>query len=226
MSTVPVSGGRSATLCGCRRYPDTANWWSLRVRCRRAACSGPSLGCRSSSRVPREWIEEQARLARLPGFLVAALKTLRSQANFGRQREVLRERVFPLSQARPLAARLWKGSLEIIPDRGHLPQVERPDPFVVALSRAASGRAANGRCSHDQPLAGPSTVPYDLLLRRARRPRAAACGGAQLRCRLRLQPFVEASLVCLAAEAILARASARRGGPRRPRASTRWPSGV
>jgi pimeloyl-ACP methyl ester carboxylesterase len=44
-----------------------------------------------------------------------------------------RDRVLPVSQARPALARLHKGVLEIIPDCGHLPHVEWPDRFVQAL---------------------------------------------------------------------------------------------
>ena len=53
-----------------------------------------------------------------------------------------RDRVFPVSQGRNAAAHLPKGSLELIPDCGHLPHVERPDLFVAAvegfLGRCAS----------------------------------------------------------------------------------------
>lgn len=46
-----------------------------------------------------------------------------------------RDRVLPASQARVALARLPKGSIEIIPDCGHLPHVEWPDRFVEALGR-------------------------------------------------------------------------------------------
>ena len=106
-------------------------------------------------RVPTEWIEEQCRLARLPGFLEAALAALRAQIDLGGQREVLLDRlshlemptlvvwgtfdrIFPKSQAQEAVARLKQGSLELIPDCGHLPHVERPDIFVSALNRFLS----------------------------------------------------------------------------------------
>jgi pimeloyl-ACP methyl ester carboxylesterase len=44
-----------------------------------------------------------------------------------------RDRVFPESQARNAAARLRKGSLAVIPDCGHMPHVECPDPFLATL---------------------------------------------------------------------------------------------
>ena len=101
-------------------------------------------------RAPRAWVSEQYRLARTPGFLAAQLAALRAELDPLGQREVLldelssltmptllvwgeRDRVLPVSQARPALARLQKGSLEIIPDCGHLPQVEWPDRFVEAL---------------------------------------------------------------------------------------------
>jgi 2-hydroxy-6-oxonona-2,4-dienedioate hydrolase len=44
-------------------------------------------------RVPGEWLKEQYRLARLPGFLEAQLATLRSQVGLRGQREVLLNRL-------------------------------------------------------------------------------------------------------------------------------------
>jgi 4,5:9,10-diseco-3-hydroxy-5,9,17-trioxoandrosta-1(10),2-diene-4-oate hydrolase len=107
---------------------------------------------------PIEWTTEQARLAQLPGFLEAALSALRTQISFAGQREVLldrlpdleiptliiwgiSDRVFPVSQAQEAVACLQQGSLELIPDCGHLPQIERPDLFVAALSRFLHERA-------------------------------------------------------------------------------------
>jgi 4,5:9,10-diseco-3-hydroxy-5,9,17-trioxoandrosta-1(10),2-diene-4-oate hydrolase len=106
-------------------------------------------------RVLTEWIEEQCRLARLPGFLEAALAALRAQIDLGGQREVLLDRlshlemptlviwgafdrIFPKSQAREAVARLKQGSLELIPDCGHMPHVEQPGIFVSALNRFLS----------------------------------------------------------------------------------------
>ena len=44
-----------------------------------------------------------------------------------------RDRVLPVWQARPALARRPEGSLEIIPDCGHLPHIEWPDRFAEAL---------------------------------------------------------------------------------------------
>jgi pimeloyl-ACP methyl ester carboxylesterase len=102
--------------------------------------------------VPPEWLEEQYRLAQLPGFLEAALIALRAHIDLGGQREVLLDRlprlkmptlilwgacdrVVPPDQAREAAARLRWGSLELIADCGHLPHVERPDRFAAALDK-------------------------------------------------------------------------------------------
>lgn len=103
-------------------------------------------------RVPYEWFAEQYRLAQQPGFLEAMIAALRATVDLEGQREVLldelprlqmptlvvwgaSDRVFPASQAREAVARLRHGALELIPDCGHLPQVERPDLFVAALNR-------------------------------------------------------------------------------------------
>ena len=100
--------------------------------------------------VPREWLAEQCRLARSPGYLEAHLTVLRALVSPLGQREVLvdrlpslkvptlvvwgeRDRVFPRSQAKRSVARLREGSLSLIPDCGHMPHVECPDRFLGAL---------------------------------------------------------------------------------------------
>ena len=100
--------------------------------------------------VPREWLAEQCRLARLPGYLEAHLTALRALVGPFGQREVMvdrlglletptlvvwgeRDRVFPRSQAKRSVARLRDGSLALIPDCGHIPHVECPDRFLGAL---------------------------------------------------------------------------------------------
>jgi pimeloyl-ACP methyl ester carboxylesterase len=108
-------------------------------------------------RVPREWLKEQYRLARLPGFLEAQLATVRSQVGLRGQREVLvdrlthlevptlvvwgtRDRVLPYSQAREAVSRLPEGSLDLIDDCGHSPQVEQPERFVSSLGEFLSDK--------------------------------------------------------------------------------------
>ena len=103
-------------------------------------------------RVPRKWLKEQYRLARLPGFLEAQLATVRAQVGLKGQREVLvdrlaqlevptlllwgtRDRVLPYSQAKEAVSSLQDGSLELMSDCGHSPHVEQPERFVSALGR-------------------------------------------------------------------------------------------
>jgi len=81
---------------------------------------------------------------------------LRAQIDLGGQREVLvhrlvelevptlvvwgkRDRVFPSSQAQKAVSHLRRGYLELIPDCGHLPHVERPDHFAAILGRFLNG---------------------------------------------------------------------------------------
>ncbi len=101
-------------------------------------------------RVPAEWITEQTRIAQLPGFTEATMAALRAQVDMGGQRKVLvdqlphlgmptliiwgkRDRVFPYAQGQTAASRLQQGVLELLPDCGHLPQVEQPERFVSIL---------------------------------------------------------------------------------------------
>jgi 4,5:9,10-diseco-3-hydroxy-5,9,17-trioxoandrosta-1(10),2-diene-4-oate hydrolase len=107
--------------------------------------------------VPREWLAEQRRLAQSPGYLEAHLTVLRALVDPKGQREVLvdrllslkiptlvvwgaRDRVFPESHAREAVVRLREGSLALIPDCGHMPHVECPDRFLVALDEFLVGR--------------------------------------------------------------------------------------
>jgi pimeloyl-ACP methyl ester carboxylesterase len=107
--------------------------------------------------VPREWLAEQCRLARSPGYLEAHLTALRALVSPLGQREVLvdrlgllemptlvvwgeRDRVFPRSQAKRAASRLREGSLVLIPNCGHMPHVECPDRFLATLDGFLLGR--------------------------------------------------------------------------------------
>ena len=127
-------------------------FWRTRAGAYQRAWARTALLFASPARVPREWIAEQCRLARSPGYLEAHVSVLRGQVSLGGQREVLvdrlpflemptlvvwgeRDRVFPKSQAEEAAARLGEGSLSLIPGCGHLPHVECPDRFAAALGR-------------------------------------------------------------------------------------------
>src|SRR5215204_5772197 len=107
--------------------------------------------------VPREWLAEQCRLALSPGYLEAHLSVLRAIVSPLGQREVLvdrlpsvkaptlvvwgeRDRVFPRSQARGAVTRLPEGSLSLIPECGHMPQVECPDRFLAVLGKFLARR--------------------------------------------------------------------------------------
>jgi pimeloyl-ACP methyl ester carboxylesterase len=46
-----------------------------------------------------------------------------------------RDRVFPKFQAQDAVACINEGYLELIPDCGHLPHIECPEPFVAAVER-------------------------------------------------------------------------------------------
>ena len=113
-------------------------------------------------RVPAEWITEQTKIAQLPDFTEATMAALRAQVDMGGQREVLidqrphlqmpalivwgeQDRVSHVSQAREVVTRLQEGSLDLISDYGHLPQIERPERFVTSLSRFLSERAERRR---------------------------------------------------------------------------------
>jgi len=100
--------------------------------------------------IPIEWYAEQERLAQVFGFLQATLSSLRAQLNPNTQRTVVidalsqlkmptlliwgaEDLIFPKSQAEAAVKHLQQGYLSIIPDCGHIPHLEQPDPFVVAL---------------------------------------------------------------------------------------------
>ena len=100
--------------------------------------------------VPHEWLAEQCRLARSPGYLEAHLTALRALVDPFGQREVMvdrlglleaptlvvwgeRDRVFPRFQAKRSVVRLQEGSLALIPECGHMPHVQCPDHLLPAL---------------------------------------------------------------------------------------------
>ena len=112
----------------------------------------------SPRKVPVKWLKEQYGLARQPGFLEAQLATVRAQIGLRGQRQLVldqlpslrvptlvvwgqRDRVLPLAQAREAISRIPDGSLEIIPDCGHLPQVERPHRLAEIMQGFLRERA-------------------------------------------------------------------------------------
>jgi 4,5:9,10-diseco-3-hydroxy-5,9,17-trioxoandrosta-1(10),2-diene-4-oate hydrolase len=148
---------RSLSLPGYGRLATA--WGKTRPGAAQRALGRAGLVFASPRRVPREWLGEQYRLARLPGFLQAQLATVRAQVGLRGQREVLvdrlpdlriptlvlwgaRDRVLPTSQAHGAIDGLENGFLEILPDCGHLPQVEQPERFASALDGFLRGSEA------------------------------------------------------------------------------------
>ncbi len=131
----------------------SAAWGKTRPGAAQRALGRAGLVFARPRRAPREWLKEQYRLARLPGFLEAQLATVRAQVGLRGQREVLlerlpelrgtptlvlwgaRDRVLPPSQAHEAISRIPRGLLEVLPDCGHLPQVEQPERFASTLER-------------------------------------------------------------------------------------------
>nr|MDP9480104.1 alpha/beta fold hydrolase [Actinomycetota bacterium] len=106
--------------------------------------------------IPLKWVTGQYRLSRLANFARTELATLRTSINPGGQREVFvdrlphlqmptlvvwgtEDRVFPVWQGTGAAARLANGSLELVPNCGHLPHVEKPERFVSILGEFVGG---------------------------------------------------------------------------------------
>lgn len=106
--------------------------------------------------IPLKWLTGQYRLSRLPSFPRTELAALRATVNPAGQREVFvdrlphlqmptlivwgtEDRVFPVWQGTGAAARLANGSLELIPNCGHLPHVEKPERFVSILGEFLGG---------------------------------------------------------------------------------------
>ncbi len=106
------------------------------------------------ARVPHEWLEHVAGLAQRDGYLEATVALVRSASNLRGQlkREMVlddlprlamptliiwgeNDRVVRARQARKTVTRLPQGQLTIIPDCGHLPQLECPEEFVAILSQ-------------------------------------------------------------------------------------------
>jgi pimeloyl-ACP methyl ester carboxylesterase len=147
---------RSLTIPG---YGEVVTAWSATPPgSLQRAWAGAALLFARPERAPAEWIEEQRRSARTPGFLWATLAALRALVDPGGQREVLlddlprlkipvlvlwgtADKVFPVRQARDAVSRLEKGQLELVQGCGHLPHIEQPERFVAILSRFLAYRA-------------------------------------------------------------------------------------
>ncbi len=108
---------------------------------------------------PPEWFAQQYRLAQTPGHLDGVVACLRGELDLVGQREVILDElnrltmpsllvwgtddmVIPSYHATAAAARLQNSQVVLIPDCGHLPQVERPDMFVTALMEFLAAQKA------------------------------------------------------------------------------------
>ncbi len=127
-------------------------WSKTPIGAAQRAFSRAALLFARYDRVPSDWLREQYRLAQTPGFLDATLASLRAVVDARGQRCVLLDElpkldmptlvmwgandlVVPAQQARNAAALLPRGRLTVIPDCGHMPEVELPDRFVAELDR-------------------------------------------------------------------------------------------
>lgn len=103
-------------------------------------------------RIPPKWLKDQYQLAQVPNFAEATLASLRAHIRLARQYDVLvdqlprlrmptlmvwgvEDRVFPYWQGKEAVRRLPQGSLELIPNCGHLPHVEQPETFAAIVGR-------------------------------------------------------------------------------------------
>ena len=172
----------------CARRSGTARWTSTgheSITSRRAtACT---WSCSTAS-------------ATSPGIGVGAdllwnsLEVLRAVVDRSGQRDVLRDRlpelamptlivwgerdrVVPLAQARDAVGRLRRARLVVIPDCGHLPQIERPELFLKALGSFLDGPSAGpnrpeatpGNFGHRRshgtgPTLTPADEEFDIVL--------------------------------------------------------------
>jgi hypothetical protein len=62
------------------------------------------------------------------------------------------DRVFPYWQGEEAVSRLQEGSLELLPDCGHLPHVERPRLFASIVGRFLGERSSSGDVSGSGPI--------------------------------------------------------------------------
>ncbi len=97
----------------------------------------------------------------MPDFMEATLASLRANIGVAGQREVLvdqparlrrpalivwgvEDRVFPYWQGKEAVTLLQRGSLELIPNCGHLPHVEQPRTFAGIVDRFLGERISGG----------------------------------------------------------------------------------
>ena len=129
-------------------------WGKTRPGAAQRALGRAGLVFASPRRAPREWLKEQYRLARLPGFLKAQLATVRAQVGIRGQREVLVDR---LPGLRVPALVVWGTRDRVLPRlpsaRGGRPSARRPPRTPPRLRAPAPGRATRA------VRVGPRSVP-------------------------------------------------------------------
>lgn len=108
-------------------------------------------------RVPWEWLREQYRLAGIPSYRTAVLAVLRQTMDLAGQSEIvtdelpelnvptlvlwgLHDRMVPICQGRRAVDLLKEGTLEILPDCGHVPHIENPARFAEILGNFLNNR--------------------------------------------------------------------------------------
>jgi 4,5:9,10-diseco-3-hydroxy-5,9,17-trioxoandrosta-1(10),2-diene-4-oate hydrolase len=112
------------------------------------------------TRIPQEWYAEQVRLAQVPGYLSATVQFLRAQVGPFGQVEVLTDKLpsldipvlvvwgetdllIPALHGCDAVKRLRHGELVLMPNCGHLPQVEHPEKFAATLGRFLSEKVGD-----------------------------------------------------------------------------------
>lgn len=125
-------------------------WASTWLGAKQRAWARGDMHFARTSQIPHEWLTEQERLAKMPGYLEAELAAARQQTVVGQQRVVVldrlhqvrcpvmivwgeRDRAVPVNHATAAAKCLANSHLAIIPKAGHLPHVERPGETSEAM---------------------------------------------------------------------------------------------
>ncbi len=137
--------GMGKLVTSWNKTPIGASQWALQMA---------GLLFKRPTRVPPEWLAGIQEMAQTDGYLEATVALIRSASNLRGQlkRELVLDelprltvpiqiiwgegdRVVRARQAQRAVERLRQGQVAIIPDCGHLPQVECPDQFVDILSQ-------------------------------------------------------------------------------------------
>lgn len=101
---------------------------------------------------PKDWVTVQEKLTQTPGFLEATLSSLRSLSSIFGQHTVLlddlpqlsmptlvlwgeNDLIVPKYQAENAVKRIPKGQIRIIPNAGHMPQIEQPKLFLESVNQ-------------------------------------------------------------------------------------------